>query len=130
VARPVFRVYPRETHVAEKLHAYTLPRGTENSRVKDLPDIALLARTGTFDGTTLRRAIESTFSFRKSHALPPSLPAPPESWGTKYARMAKTDALPWAQLDHCFQMASAFLDPILSGRAKGQRWDPDRWHWT
>ncbi len=32
---PRFRVYPVETHIAEKLHAYTLPR--PNSRVKDLP---------------------------------------------------------------------------------------------
>jgi hypothetical protein len=31
------RLYPRETHVAEKLHAYTLPRRRENSRVRDLP---------------------------------------------------------------------------------------------
>ena len=34
-----FRVYPLEMHIAEKLHAYTLPRERVNSRVKDLPDI-------------------------------------------------------------------------------------------
>jgi hypothetical protein len=33
------RLYPRSSHVAEKLHAFTLPRPTPNSRVKDLPDI-------------------------------------------------------------------------------------------
>lgn len=43
VSAPRFRVYPVETHIAEKLHAYTLPRPRPNSRVKDLPDIALLA---------------------------------------------------------------------------------------
>ena len=43
VPPPEVRVYPVETHVAEKLHAYTLPRARANSRVKDLPDIALLA---------------------------------------------------------------------------------------
>ncbi len=37
VAPAQLRVYPRETHVAEKLHAYTLLRARENSRVKDLP---------------------------------------------------------------------------------------------
>ncbi len=42
------RVYPRVAHIAEKLHAYTLPRRNENSRVKDLPDIALLGQTERF----------------------------------------------------------------------------------
>jgi hypothetical protein len=39
IAPPEFRVYPVETHLAEKLHAYTLPRTTPNTRVKDLPDL-------------------------------------------------------------------------------------------
>ncbi len=59
-----FRVYTREAHIAEKLHAYTMPRPRENSRVKDLPDIALLAQTGTFEAQRLRDAIQQTFSFR------------------------------------------------------------------
>ena len=42
---PTLRLYPVETHLAEKLHAYTLPRTRPNTRVKDLPDIALLATT-------------------------------------------------------------------------------------
>lgn len=33
---------PVETHLAEKLHAYTLPCSTENARVRHLPDMALL----------------------------------------------------------------------------------------
>jgi hypothetical protein len=32
----------REQQFAEKIHAYTLPRSTQNSRVKDLVDLALL----------------------------------------------------------------------------------------
>jgi hypothetical protein len=43
IAPPTVRVYPIETHIAEKLHAYTMPRERPNSRVKDLPDLALLA---------------------------------------------------------------------------------------
>jgi hypothetical protein len=42
VEPPRMRRYPIETHLAEKLHAYTLPRARPNSRVKDLPDLALL----------------------------------------------------------------------------------------
>ncbi|MFY9826715.1 MAG: nucleotidyl transferase AbiEii/AbiGii toxin family protein [Thermoanaerobaculia bacterium] len=44
IAPPILRLYPIETHIAEKLHAYTMPRTRPSSRVKDLPDIALLAR--------------------------------------------------------------------------------------
>jgi hypothetical protein len=74
-----FRVYPREAHVAEKLHAYTLPRKRENSRVKDLPDLALLAQSGAFEGARLRREIEQTFAFRETHPVPNALPSPPAS---------------------------------------------------
>jgi hypothetical protein len=45
VAPPTLRLYPIETHIAEKLHAYTMPRARPNTRVKDLPDLALLATT-------------------------------------------------------------------------------------
>ena len=40
VPPPTLRLYPIETHIAEKLHAYTMPRPRPNSRVKDLPDLA------------------------------------------------------------------------------------------
>ena len=31
VAPPVLRLYPIETHIAEKLHAYTMPRARPNN---------------------------------------------------------------------------------------------------
>ena len=44
VPPPQIRVYPVETHLAEKLHAYTLPRdGATNSRVNDLVDLVWLS---------------------------------------------------------------------------------------
>ena len=70
IAPPSLRLYPIETHIAEKLHAYTLPRKRPNSRVKDLPDIALLAGVREIEGAQLRRALEETFRSRKTHALP------------------------------------------------------------
>lgn len=90
VAPPAVRLYPIETHIAEKLHAYTMPRPRPNSRVKDLPDIALLASIGPLDAKRLRAALEQTFSFRKTHALPASLPDPNAAWETPYAAMART----------------------------------------
>lgn len=127
VAPAKIRVYPREAHVAEKLHAYTLPRPRENSRVKDLPDIALLGQTGPFDAESLRDAVQKTFAFRKTHPVPARLPSPPPSWAPTYARMAAEDALPWITLDALEQAARAFLDPLL-GDTDGA-WDPSAWAW-
>jgi hypothetical protein len=79
IAPPTLRLYPIETHIAEKLHAYTMPRSRPNSRVKDLPDLALLATTKSLDARRLRAALGHTFSFRKTHPLPDKLPDPPAS---------------------------------------------------
>lgn len=121
------RVYPRETHVAEKLHAYTLPRERENSRVKDLPDIALLAQTGIFDRELLRGALAKTFSFRGSHSLPGAMPPPPSFWTDQYTRMARDHRLPWPTLADVHRAARTFLDPLLG--SGGEVWNPNRWTW-
>ncbi len=128
IAPPRLRAYPIETHVAEKLHAYTLPRARLNSRVKDLPDITLLATVRRIEATELRGAIEQTFAFRRSHALPGKLPDPPVAWATPYAGMAREDDLAWATLDEVSAAAKAFLDPILAGRLD-VAWSPERWAW-
>lgn len=127
VARPRFRIYPRASHVAEKLHAYTQVRKAENSRVKDLPDMGLLAMTGEFDMDELRGSVQATFSSRGTHPVPTRLPEPPSSWGPIYERMAQQDDLAWATLDTVYEAARAFLDPVLA--AGGGRWRPDSWRW-
>ena len=93
------RLYPVVSHIAEKLHAYTLPRTRPNSRIKDLPDIALLASTGAIDAAMLRAALEKTFEFRATHALPDDVPPPPTNWKAPYAAMAKSDELTWHTID-------------------------------
>jgi hypothetical protein len=95
IAPPILRVYPIETHIAEKLHAYTMPRTRLNFRVKDLPDIALLATAQSIEAKRLREALEQTFSFRKTHLLPAMLPPPLPAWETPYAAMAREDQLAW-----------------------------------
>jgi hypothetical protein len=96
IAPPTLRLYPVETHIAEKFHAFTMPRARPNSRLKDLPDIALLAGVKPLDAARLRAALEQTFAFRKTHALPAALPPPPVTWETPYAAMAREDRLAWA----------------------------------
>ena len=128
IAPPRLRLYPVETHIAEKLHAYTMPRARTNSRVKDLPDLALLATVRELDASRLRAAFEQTFAFRKTHATPAAVPAPPASWVNVYAAMAIADELRWRTLDELLFAVRAFLDPPLAGAA-AEVWMPSSWSW-
>jgi Nucleotidyl transferase AbiEii toxin, Type IV TA system len=128
IAPPTLRLCPIETHIAEKLHAYTMPRRRPNSRVKDLPDIALLATARPVDAKRLRAALEQTFTFRKTHPLPALLPDPLSAWETPYAAMAREDQLAWPTLDAVTTAAKAFLDPVLAGDLDA-KWSPDTWVW-
>lgn len=128
-AEPVrVRAYPAGSHLAEKLHAYTLPRKHPNSRVKDLADIALIATMDGHVAEDLAAAIRETFAFRATHPVPVALPDPPPDWVERYRRMAKDEDLRWRELDQLLVAARAFLDPVLA--AASGRWDPERWAWS
>jgi hypothetical protein len=129
IAAPTLRIYPIETHIAEKLHAYTMPRLRPNSRVKDLPDLALLASAQEVDAKRLRAALEQTFTFRKTHTLPVSVPEPLETWAAPYSVMAREDYLTWLTLDSVTKAAKAFLDPVLAGGLDAT-WLPSEWRWA
>jgi Nucleotidyl transferase AbiEii toxin, Type IV TA system len=123
IAPPTLRLYPVVSHIAEKLHAFTMPRSRPNTRVRDLPDIALLSTTGPIDGAELRLALERTFGFRGTHSLPPSVPTPPAFWVEPYAALASSDELIWASLVEVMEAVSAFLDPVLASTDCGT-WEP------
>jgi len=128
ITPPALRIYPVETHVAEKLHAYTVPRERPNSRVKDLPDLALLGTTRAIDARLLRAALEQTFGFRRTHDPPMALPEPSESWRVPYAALAEQDELAWTTLEDVTAAARAFLDPVLGGTVDAA-WEPAAWAW-
>jgi len=128
IAPPRLRLYPIETHIAEKLHAYTMPRKRPNSRVKDLPDLALLATAQQLHADRLRAALGQTFTFRKTHPLPAFVPAPLETWRAPYEAMAREDQLPWTTLEDVTKAAQAFLDPLLASALEGT-WEPAAWAW-
>ncbi len=71
-AAPKMRAYPRPTVVAEKLDAM-VKLDMSNSRMKDFFDVVIMARTFSFDGDELVRAIRATFE-RRGTALPEGLP--------------------------------------------------------
>lgn len=69
---PRVRAYPKETVVAEKLHAITV-LGAANTRLKDYYDLLALARLFEFDGPVLRDAMTATFE-RRSASIPDAPP--------------------------------------------------------
>ncbi len=131
LSTPQHRVYPRSAHLAEKLHAYTLPVAEgqhPNSRVKDLPDMALLGGApGAYDPAVLRAAIVATFEQRRTHAVPSRVPDPPAAWRTPYAALAAENDLPWRDLATVSAAVRAFVDPVLAGTQ--QSWDATLWAW-
>ena len=69
---PRIRAYPRESVVAEKLHAMVI-LGSATSRLKDFYDLYVLSMLFPFAGDTLTRSIAATFERRKT-AIPEALP--------------------------------------------------------
>ena len=123
IAPSTFRLYPVVSHIAEKLHAFTMPRPRPNSRVRDLPDLALLATTGPIEGAALRRAIELTFGFRGTHPVPMKRSPPPMDWTAPYARMAEDDDLAWKTLAQVTRAVETSLNPVLESAECGT-WTP------
>jgi hypothetical protein len=127
-------LYPVEAHIAEKLHAYTLPRTGTNSRVKDLPDLALLGTTRkVLHLQTLRSAIDQTFHRRGTHPSPPQVPDPPVDpkldWSAAYTELVSENDLPWPTLSELVKAVRSFLDPVLAHHRAEGVWSPDRWSW-
>jgi len=109
IPAPSFRMIPREQQFAEKLHAYTLPRRTPNSRVKDLIDLVLLIRSGDLAKERTAEAVRLTFERRKTHAVPSGLSAPPAEWSKQFVEMAAECRLP-ENMDEAFAHVQAFFD--------------------
>lgn len=105
-----------------------MPRHRPNSRVKDLPDLALLASAKPIEAKRLRAALDQTFTFRRTHALPLNVPKPLVAWTTPYAAMAREDQLMWPSLEEVTKAVQTFLDPILAGGIDAT-WEPERWSW-
>lgn len=84
-----FPTISREEHFAQKIHAYTLPRGERaNTRVKDLIDLVLLIDAGTLDMGRLKRDIALTFERRKTHKIQDMLASPPDFWEPVFSKLA------------------------------------------
>jgi len=114
-ARPV--VLPTAQHFAEKIHAYTFPwRDRPNTRVRDLVDLVLLMDTGLLEPAETAAALQLTFVWRATHALPVELQPPPEGWSTPFAALAAEVALAERTADVAFARVSRFFAALPSNR--------------
>jgi hypothetical protein len=85
VVVPVLSV---EQHWAEKFHAYTRPRETPNSRVRDLVDLVLILEHEPPATERVRAAVDATFQRRGTHPVPDIVPEPPSGWAKPFAALA------------------------------------------
>jgi len=108
---PAVRValYPLAQQIAEKIHAYTFPwAGRDNTRVKDLVDLVLLAQLEQLAPEHVRRALAATFEARGTHPLPAKLPAPPWDWTEPYADLAEKLGLQAQTLAQAYTYLAAY----------------------
>ena len=112
IKSPRVQIIPREQQFAEKLHAYTLPRSSANSRVKDLVDMALLVESGGLVEERLQDAVFLTFQRRGTHVFSSSLLPPPSDWGKKFEVLAEECELP-KEMDIVFDGVRTFIETVL-----------------
>jgi hypothetical protein len=110
---PRVQMIPREQQFAEKLHAYTLPRSSANSRVKDLVDLALLVESGELHTERIQEAVHITFQRRATHDLPSLLLPPPPDWRKRFEALAEECRLPKA-MDAVFDRVRAYVEAVLT----------------
>lgn len=127
------RLYPVVDHIADKLCAtqsyYGAARNLPSSRVRDLVDLVVFARTQFVDGSALVEAIKAEWRNRHLPGLPHF--APPDSWRTRYSRTAKgvTACGDVTSFDRAVDLVTSLLSPACDRSAIGQRWDPHNAQW-
>ncbi len=117
IQQPKVRAISCEQQFAEKIHAYTLPRSSTNSRVKDLVDLLLLSRDNQVDKLRALGALQKTFERRNTHALPASLIAPPEEWRIPFQALAADCGLNIGLLE-AFEELRQFCREVLATGAE------------
>jgi predicted nucleotidyltransferase component of viral defense system len=126
--RSRYPVYPVDQHFAEKLHALTLPRDVENTRARDLVDLLWFVNHFTFRSDTLAIACIATFERRATHAWPPVIDVPPDSWSRPYqvwrAELDLAERNPAAAAS----TLRSFLEPVYLGVAS-LAWNPAAQEW-
>lgn len=124
-----YRLYPLPDQVADKTTATVMPyHGHESTRVKDLVDLVVIARTQKVSIAPLRVALSDRFESRGA-TIPPAFIAP-KSWADRYSQMAsRVPACRGIEdIEAAEKLVRTFVTPALSATsspASGE-WDPLR----
>lgn len=114
ISAPNVKIISIEQQFAEKIHAYTLPRGDRpNSRVKDLIDVLLLMRMRSLDLEKLSVNLQKVFKIRNTHTLPLELPVPPPEWAEPFSALAQECGLE-RYLSLAFEEITSFYSQSLN----------------
>lgn len=130
---PPYLLYPVADHIADKVCATFERYGTAqmpSSRVRDLVDLVVFARTQRVDADALGRAIEAE---RDHRGLGPITEwACPERWAAEYTTVARdvAECVEHPTFDVASVFVGKFLNPVLGGGLTGVTWDPARGRWA
>jgi len=128
------RLYPVVDHIADKLCATQSTYGTAgdqpSSRVRDLVDLVVFARTQRIDGIELIEAVNSEWAHRGLPGIP--FFAPPANWDRLYPTEARRvpacgDTLTLAAAT---ELVTALLGRAFDRTATGNQWEPSSRSWT
>lgn len=112
-------VLQKEELFANKIHAYTRPRLTENSRVADLVDMVLLIENGLASDKVLL-SLAQVFAASSDHQIVPTdLPEPPLSWKKEFTSIAEQRNLK-ISMDQAFLTVADFYSKIF-GISEGRK---------
>lgn len=135
MAAPEIRAYPRESAIAEKLHAM-VELDIRNSRMKDFYDVWYMAETWSFEMSGLHGAIAAVFK-RRGLALPEGAPfaltadflndsQKKQQWNAFISRFNDAGGSP--SLNEVGSLLRAFLLPCLyadsPAETAARRWLP------
>lgn len=107
ISSPAILAISPEQQFAEKLHSYTLPRQTQNSRTKDLVDMHLLIENTKMHKDRLNNAVIKTFQKRRTHEIPSDLEEPPKSWEKQFTSMTAECGIS-SELNDAFEIVRKF----------------------
>ncbi|MGH7776610.1 MAG: nucleotidyl transferase AbiEii/AbiGii toxin family protein [Candidatus Dormibacterales bacterium] len=132
-----YAAWPLADHIADKVCAMLEghPRQTgaaePSTRYRDLADLAIIAHRVEVDARRLRAALAAE-AVRRGLVLPEGLHEPAATgWVAGYARVARgVSGLEEKTLASALETLRRFIDPVLSGTAKGNwRKEDLLWSW-
>jgi len=106
---PTAEIIDVHRHAAEKFHAMLRTYGErENSRVRDLVDLVILIEHELLDPNAVRAAADQVWRERNATDSPSVIAALPDSWPSRYERLASENALAAQNFDDAVALISRF----------------------